>query len=85
MRISSRLFGVLILAFLLFFVGMIILAVASVSNGSGSFSAVIFIGPIPIVFGAGPDAYWLILIGILLAVISMVFYVLIRKKRLFNY
>lgn len=84
--VSSRLFGVLILGFLLVFVGILILAVASFSGGSGSFSAVIFIGPFPIVFGAGPDVYWLILIGILLAILSIVFfYVLVRKKRLLGY
>ncbi len=85
-NVSNRLFGVLIIGFLLVFIGIIILAIASVFSSSGSFSVVIFIGPFPIVFGAGPDAYWLILIGIILAVLSIVFsYIFIRKKRLFDY
>lgn len=86
--VSSRLFGVLILAFILVFVGIIFLVAASVSapGGSGSFGVVIFIGPFPIVFGAGPDASWLILIGIILAVVSIVLsFVLFRKKRFLGY
>lgn len=85
--VSTKLFGVLILAFILVFVGVIILFVASASASasSGSFGVVIFIGPIPIVFGAGPDASWLILIGIVLAVVSIVLSVLFRKKRFLGY
>ena len=81
--VSSRLFRVLIAGFLLVIVGIIVIVVAAaLSGGSGSVGAVIFIGPIPIVFGAGPDAGWLILIGIVLAVLSLVlFFVMNRRIR----
>jgi uncharacterized membrane protein len=47
--------------------------------------AVIFIGPFPIVIGAGPDATLLVLVGIVLAVLSVVvFFVLRRKMKCFG-
>ena len=73
--VSSRLFGFLILGIALVFVGIVVLVVASLVLGSsGSVGVVIFIGPFPIVFGSGPNAGWLILIGIILAVLSIVFF-----------
>jgi uncharacterized membrane protein len=78
--ISSRLLGFLFLGITLVFVGVAVLAVASVVfGGSGSFGGAILIGPIPIVFGAGPDAVWLIAISIILSVIHN--FVLSNEKR----
>ena len=79
--VSSRLFGFLILGFVLVFVGIVILLVASaVFGSSGSVGVVVFIGPFPIVFGSGPSAGWLILIGIIIAVVSvMLFFVMNRR------
>ena len=52
--VSSRLFVMVMLGFLLVFIGVIVLVVASVFSGeSGSVGGVVFIGPIPIVFGGG--------------------------------
>jgi len=80
--VSSRLFGFLILGIALVFVGIVVLVVASLFSGhSGSVGVVVFIGPFPIVFGSGPNAVWLILIGIVLAVLSIVFF-LVMKRRL---
>ncbi|MBE3116797.1 DUF131 domain-containing protein [Candidatus Bathyarchaeota archaeon] len=79
--VSSRLFNVLVAGFLLVFVGIIVLVVASVLNGgSASGGGVVFIGPIPIVFGAGPDANWLILISIIVAVVSLLLFFLYRRS-----
>jgi len=62
-------------------VGIIIIALAAVFNGgSGSVGVVIFVGPFPIVFGAGPDATWLILIGLTIAAISVVLFWVMRRK-----
>ena len=79
--VSSRLFGFLILGIALVLIGILILAVVSLVLGnSGSVGVVIFIGPFPIVFGSGPNADWLILIGIILAVLSIVlFWVMYRR------
>jgi uncharacterized membrane protein len=80
-EVSSRLFGFLIIGVVLIFVGVVVLVVASVVlGGSGSAGVVIFIGPFPIVFGRGPDAAWLILIGIIIAVLSIVLFLIMNRR-----
>ena len=79
--VSSRLFGFLILGIALVFVGIVVLVVVSLVLGSsGSVGVVIFIGPFPIVFGSGPNADWLILIGLILAVLSVVFFLVMKRR-----
>lgn len=72
----------LIIGFSLILVGIIVLIVATVlyGGGSASFGAVIFIGPFPFVFGAGPEASWMILFSIILAVLSVIIYVIFRRE-----
>jgi uncharacterized membrane protein len=80
--VSSRALKLLMFGIALVFVGVAVLVVASVVwGGSGSVGGVIFIGPIPIVFGAGPDASWLILISIILAVISTVLFLVWNRHQ----
>jgi uncharacterized membrane protein len=85
-NVSSRLFGFLLLGIALVFVGLVILVVATlVFGGSASVGGIILIGPIPIVFGAGPDASWLIVISIILSVLSiLLFLVMNRRLRRFS-
>jgi uncharacterized membrane protein len=85
--ISSRLLSFLMLGLLLVFVGIAVLVVVSlVLGGSGSVGGVILIGPFPIIFGAGPDAGWLILIGIIVSVLSVIlFLVMNRQTRKFGF
>jgi uncharacterized membrane protein len=79
--VFSRLFGFLILGVALVFVGIVVLVIASLFLGnSGSVGVVIFIGPFPIVFGSGPDAGWLILIGIILAVVSIALFLVMNRR-----
>jgi uncharacterized membrane protein len=83
---SSRLFSFLILGIALVFVGLAVLVVASVVlGGSGSVGGVILIGPIPIVFGAGPDAAWLIAISTILAVASIILFLVMNRRRKRSY
>ena len=80
-NVSDRLFSLLILGVAFVFVGIVILAVVSlVLGGSGSVGVVIFIGPFPVVFGSGPSATWLILIGIVIAVLSVAFFLVMNKR-----
>jgi len=79
-----RFFHLLIFAFVLIVVGVIIVVLAALFSGNGpsGFGGVIFIGPFPIVFGAGPDAAWLITISLVLAVLTLaVFWVMSRRVR----
>jgi uncharacterized membrane protein len=84
--ISSRVGSFFVFLVTLVFVGIAVLVVASVVlGGSGSVGGVILIGPIPIVFGAGPDAGWLIAISIILTVVSLIlFLVMNRRARRFS-
>ncbi len=78
--VSSRLLGFLLLGIALVFVGIAVLVVSSVVfGGSGSVGGVILIGPIPIVFGAGPDAAWLIVISAILTVVSVVLFLVLGR------
>jgi uncharacterized membrane protein len=79
--VSSRLFTLLLLGIGLVFAGIVVFIVASVFlGGSGSVGGVILIGPIPIVFGAGPDAGWLIAVGAVLSVISIVLFLVLNRR-----
>jgi uncharacterized membrane protein len=71
-----------LLGIALVFVGLLVIVVASLvfNSGSGSIGVVIFIGPIPIVFGSGPDKYWLILIGVIITIISLIAFLVMNRR-----
>jgi uncharacterized membrane protein len=77
----KKILGLLMLGFLMAFVGIMILMVATAfyGQGSASFGVVVFIGPIPIVVGAGPQATWIVLFAIILAALSVIMYLMMRK------
>ncbi len=79
---SSRLFGLVLLGITLVFVGIAVIIIASIvlGDGSGSVGGIILIGPIPIVFGAGPEAVWLIVISVILSVISIVLFLIMNRR-----
>ena len=79
--VSSRLLAFLILGIASVLIGIVVLVIASVaSTSSASVGVVIFIGPFPIVFGAGPNATWLIIIGIILAVLSIIVFSVMYRR-----
>jgi uncharacterized membrane protein len=79
--VSGRVFGFLLLGITLVFVGIAVLLVASVIfGGSGSVGGIILIGPIPIVFGAGTDSTWLIVISIILTIAGLILFLLMNKR-----
>lgn len=80
---GGRVLVLFLAGFLFVVVGAIILTVAALlSSGSqGSFGVVIFIGPFPIVIGGGPDAQWLIPVAIILAVMSLVLFLFLRREK----
>lgn len=83
-RAYLRVFLVLLVAgFLTFFVGMILLAVAASllrQGNSASFGVIIFLGPFPIVVGAGPQRVLVLLIAVLIAVLTVTALLLVRKR-----
>ena len=69
------------IGFLIIFAGIIILIVGAVLYGSETvnFGAIIFIGPVPIIVGAGPEATWMILFSVILAVLSIIMFIIFRR------
>ena len=79
--VSNKFFLFLILGFVLVFVGIIVILVAAVLYGGGAnFGAVIFIGPFPIVIGAGPETALMVLFGIILAVLSVIVFLVMSRR-----
>jgi len=72
----------LILGFFIISLGIIILMIATILYGDGSanFGGVIFIWFIPIVFGAGPEATWMIIFAIIFAVLSIIIFLILRRE-----
>ncbi len=72
----------LIVGFVMIFLGIIVLMVATILYGGGStnFGTIIFIGPFPIVIGAGPEAPLMILFAIVLAVLSVIMFLIMRRE-----
>ena len=82
-EVSGKLLTLLLVGFALINVGVIVLVVGSfLVGGSSSVGGVIFIGPFPIVFGAGPDAVWLIVVSVIVAVVVLVLFFLLRRRSL---
>jgi uncharacterized membrane protein len=72
----------LVIRFFIIFLGIIILMVATTLYGedSANFGGVIFIWFIPIVFGAGPQATLMIIFAIILAVLSIIMFLILRRE-----
>ena len=79
---SDFLLIVLVIGIFLLVSGIIVLIVSIFSSGQESTSSgiIIFIGPIPIVIGSGPDATWLITITLILAITSLVLFVIMNRR-----
>jgi uncharacterized membrane protein len=70
-----------VIGFFIVFAGVIVLMVAAVvSGGSADFGAFIFIGPFPIVAGVGLQATWVVLFAIILAVLSILMFLILRRE-----
>jgi uncharacterized membrane protein len=72
----------MILGFLIAFVGIIVMLIAIMLSGNtqASFGIVIFIGPFPIVIGAGSQITWLILFALILAFLSIAIFFMTRRQ-----
>ena len=78
---SGKLWTIIMVGIALIFVGVAVIVLASVFLGGGSVGGVIFIGPIPIVFGSGPDLPWLIGISLAISVISVIVFMILNRRR----
>jgi len=73
-------FKLLLLGFGLLYTGMIFVIVASLSSGTSTAGGVIIIGPIPIIFGAGENAWELVMVASVLTIVCLLLFFL-RKRR----
>jgi len=78
--IPLRLF---LLGFFLMLVGVVFLIAAAALQGNANASGalVIFIGPIPIVLGAGPHASLALLLAVILTIVGFVLFFWLRKTK----
>lgn len=72
----------LVLGISLILIGITLMLVTSMLYGAGSvnFGAIIFIGPIPIVIGAGPEGGSMVLFSIIIAVLSVIIFTMLRRR-----
>lgn len=70
------------IAFAVIVIGALLITLGSIQNlDAVSGGAVILIGPIPIVLGAGPYSYALIGVAVVLTVLTLIFFLALRRKR----
>jgi uncharacterized membrane protein len=70
-----------LVAFAAIFVGTLLIALGSTRNlGSGSAGAIILIGPIPIILGAGPYSFPLIALSVGVTIVAIVLFLLLRRR-----
>ena len=70
------------LAFAAIFIGMLLVALGSISGSTNSSTGgIILIGPIPIILGAGPYSFDLIALSVGLTVIALVVFVFLLRRR----
>jgi len=75
--------NVFLLGFLLIFAGMVILMIAAVLDGlPESLGLIVFIGPIPIILGAGEYSFWAIILAIILTILAIAFFIILGKERI---
>jgi len=77
----QKFFMLFLIGFSMIVAGIILMVIAVLfGDSSVSFAAFIFIGPFPIVVGAGPEALWMVLFTIILAVLSIVMFLILRRE-----
>jgi uncharacterized membrane protein len=81
--VSATLFKLFFLGFFLMFVGVVVLIVVAALQGGASASGglVIFIGPFPIILGAGPNASLTLLFAVILTIVGFVVFFWLRKTK----
>lgn len=72
-----------LVGFVLMSIGVVVLFAAAVLQGNVDISGggIIFVGPIPVIFGAGTHAYLAIFLAAILTIIGFVIFFLMRKTR----
>jgi uncharacterized membrane protein len=79
---SGNWLGIFLLGVILISIGIAVLVIVSVVlGGLGNVGGIILIGPIPIIFGSGPNSIWLIAISIIITFLSIASIILLNRRR----
>jgi uncharacterized membrane protein len=72
----------LLLGVVLTFVGVMVIVVSVLLSGDADVSggAIIFVGPIPIILGAGTDAFLVIVLAVVLTIIGFIVFFWMRRQ-----
>jgi len=61
---------------------MVLMAIVAVFSGASNFGAVVFIGPIPIILGTGPQFLLAIVLAVALTILGVIlFFAFFNKKK----
>jgi uncharacterized membrane protein len=52
----------------------------ALSGSPVSFGTVVFVGPIPIVLGAGPHSLWAISLAVAITILGVILFLVLRKR-----
>jgi uncharacterized membrane protein len=72
----------LLFGFLLMFVGVLVILASALLSGDANVSGgvIVFVGPIPIIVGAGADAFLAIVLAAALTIIGLVVFFWMRRQ-----
>ena len=79
---SSLLMKLFLFGFVLTVVGVIVIMVSALLGGDADVSggAIIFVGPIPIILGAGTDSFLAIVLAAVLTIIGFIVFFWMRRQ-----
>jgi len=79
---SSLLTKLLPLGFMLIFAGVIVIVASALFSGDSNVSggAIIYVGPIPIIVGAGTDPFLAVVLAAVLTVIGFIVFFWMRRQ-----
>ena len=70
-----------LVGFFLIFIGILFIMITAILSGAPTtFGTVIFVGPVPIILGAGPYSLWAILLAVALTVLGIVLFFALRRR-----
>jgi uncharacterized membrane protein len=70
-----------LLGFILIFIGVVLMVIAAVFSGAYNVGAVVFIGPIPIILGAGPQSFLVIMLAVALTILGVILFFAFFKEK----
>lgn len=73
---------IFLVGFFLVFVGVVIVMIAALMYGlPDSAGLIVFIGPIPIILGAGEYSFLAVVLAITLVILSIILFVALRRRK----